>query len=58
LRISKSELAMTDDETRKLKNKVYLLEMRNKLLQARNKELRQWINKLTTKDHPARRAAK
>jgi cell division protein FtsB len=27
-------------------------------LQARNKELRQWINKLTNKNHPARRAGK
>jgi len=50
---------MTDNEkTRKLQDKVYWLEMRVKLLQERNKELRQWINKLTTKDHPARRAGK
>jgi len=49
---------MTDDETRKLRNKVYLLELRIRLLQARNKELRQWINKLTNKNHEARRAGK
>jgi hypothetical protein len=49
---------MTDDETRKLQDKVYWLEMRIRLLQARNKELRKWITKLTTKDHPARRAGK
>lgn len=51
---------MTDDDekTRKLWNKVYWLEMRIKILQARNKELRQWINKLTNKNHEARRAEK
>jgi hypothetical protein len=49
---------MTDDETRKLRDKVYLLEMRIRRLQARNKELRQWINKLTNKNHEARRAGK
>jgi hypothetical protein len=50
---------MTDDEkTRSLQDKVYWLEMRVKLLQARNKELRQWIAKLTNKNHPARRAGK
>jgi predicted RNase H-like nuclease (RuvC/YqgF family) len=51
--------AMTDDEkTRKLQDKVYWLEMRVKILQERNKELRQWITKLTNKNHPARRAGK
>jgi predicted RNase H-like nuclease (RuvC/YqgF family) len=50
---------MTDDEkTRKLQDKVYWLKMRVKILQARNKELRQWITKLTNKTHPARRAGK
>jgi len=50
---------MTDDEkTRKLRDKVYWLEMRVKLLQERNKELRKWITKLTNKNHPARRAGK
>ena len=50
---------MTDDEkTRNLRDKVYLLEMRVKILQERNKELRQWITKLTNKTHPARRAGK
>ena len=50
---------MTDDEkTRKLQDKVYWLELRVKLLQARNKELRKWITKLTNKNHPARRAGK
>ena len=50
---------MTDDEkTRKLQDKVYWLEMRLRISQERNKELRQWINRLTTKDHPARKAGK
>jgi chaperonin cofactor prefoldin len=51
---------MTDDDekTRSLRDKVYWLEMRVKLLQARNKELRKWINKLTNKTHEARRAGK
>lgn len=50
---------MTDDEkTRNLQDKVYWLELRVKLLQARNKEIRQWINRLTNKNHEARRAAK
>jgi chaperonin cofactor prefoldin len=47
-----------DEKTRKLRDKVYWLEMRVKILQARNKELRQWITKLTNKNHPARRAGK
>jgi phosphoribosylamine-glycine ligase len=56
---SGSGATMTDDEkTRNLQDKVYWLEMRVKILQARNKELRQWITKLTTKNHPARRAGK
>ena len=50
---------MTDDEkTRKLQDKVYWLEMRLRISQERNKELRQWINRLTNKNHPARRAGK
>jgi chaperonin cofactor prefoldin len=51
---------MTDDDekTRNLRDKVYRLKIRVKLLQARNKELRQWITKLTNKTHPARRAGK
>lgn len=49
---------MTDDQTRKLQDKVYWLEMRVKILQERNKELRQWITKLTNKKHEARRAVK
>jgi hypothetical protein len=56
---SGSGATMTDDEkTRKLQDKVYWLELRVKILQERNKELRQWITKLTTKNHPARRAGK
>jgi len=47
-----------DEKTRNLQDKVYWLEMRVKILQARNKELRQWINKLTNKNHEARRAGK
>ena len=50
---------MTDDEkTRNLRDKVYRLQLRVKLLQERNKELRKWITKLTNKNHPARRAGK
>jgi hypothetical protein len=51
---------MTDDDekTRNLRDKVFRLQMRVKLLQTRNKELRQWIAKLTNKNHPARRAGK
>jgi hypothetical protein len=56
---SGSGATMTDDEkTRNLQDKVYWLEMRVKILQERNKELRQWITKLTNKNHPARRAGK
>jgi len=47
-----------DEKTRNLQDKVYWLEMRVKVLQERNKELRQWITKLTNKNHPARRAGK
>ena len=50
--------ASDDEKTRNLQDKVYWLEMRVKLLQERNKELRQWITKLTNKNHPARRAGK
>jgi hypothetical protein len=56
-----SELSMKasdDEKTRNLQDKVYWLELRVKLLQERNKELRQWITKLTSKNHPARRAGK
>jgi hypothetical protein len=50
---------MTDDEkTRNLRDKVYRLQLRVKLLQERNKELRKWINRLTNKTHEARRAGK
>jgi chaperonin cofactor prefoldin len=50
---------MTDDEkTRNLRDKVFRLELRVKDLQKRNKEQKQWINKLTNKNHPARRAGK
>ena len=51
---------MTDDDekTRKLRDKVYWLEMRVKLLQERNRELRKWITKLTNKTHEARKAGK
>jgi chaperonin cofactor prefoldin len=47
-----------DEKTRNLLDKVFRLELRVKLLQARNKELRQWIAKLTNKNHEARRAGK
>jgi chaperonin cofactor prefoldin len=57
--MSESSMKESDDEkTRNLQDKVYWLEMRVKILQERNKELRQWINKLTNKNHPARRAGK
>ena len=47
-----------DEKTRNLRDKVFRLELRVKILQQRNKELRQWINKLTNKNHEARRAGK
>jgi predicted RNase H-like nuclease (RuvC/YqgF family) len=51
--------AMNDDEkTRNLQDKVYKLKLQVKYLQKRNKEQKQWINKLTNKNHPARRAGK
>ena len=56
-----SELSMTesdDEKTRNLQDKVYWLEMRVKLLQERNRELRKWITKLTNKTHEARKAGK
>ncbi len=50
---------MTDDEkTRKLRDKVYRLKLRVKLLQERNKELLKCVRQLTNKNHPARRAGK
>jgi hypothetical protein len=55
---SMKESETDDEKTRSLQDKVYWLEMRVKILQERNKELRQWITKLTTKNHPARRAGK
>jgi chaperonin cofactor prefoldin len=50
--------ASDDEKTRNLQDKVYWLELRVKILEARNKEQKQWINKLTNKNHPARRAGK
>jgi hypothetical protein len=47
-----------DEKTRKLQDKVYWLKLQVKYLQKRNKEQKQWINKLTNKNHPARRAGK
>jgi predicted RNase H-like nuclease (RuvC/YqgF family) len=56
---SGSGATMTDDEkTRNLQDKVYRLKLQVKYLQKRNKEQKQWINKLTNKNHPARRAGK
>lgn len=50
---------MTDDEkTRNLRDKVYRLKLRVKLLQERNKELLKCVRQLTNKNHPARRAGK
>jgi predicted RNase H-like nuclease (RuvC/YqgF family) len=51
---------MTDDEEkiRNLRDKVFRLKLRVKDLQKRNKEQKQWITKLTNKNHPARRAGK
>jgi chaperonin cofactor prefoldin len=50
--------ASDDEKTRNLRDKVFRLKLRVKVLQERNKELRQWITKLTNKNHPARRAGK
>jgi hypothetical protein len=46
------------DKIQKLENEVFLLKTKIKVLRERNKELRQWIVKLTNKDHPARKSAK
>ena len=54
----KESEADEDEKTRNLQDKVYWLQMRVKILQERNKEPRQWITKLTSKNHPARRAGK
>ncbi len=57
--MSESSMKKSDDEkTRNLRDKVYRLKLQVKYLQKRNKEQKQWINKLTNKNHPARRAGK
>ena len=58
--MSESSMKESDDDekTRKLQDKVYWLKLQVKYLQKRNKEQKQWINKLTNKNHPARRAGK
>jgi predicted RNase H-like nuclease (RuvC/YqgF family) len=55
---SGSGATMSDDDekTRNLRDKVFRLKMRVKVLQERNKELRQWITKLTNRNHPARKS--
>jgi len=46
------------DKIQKLEDEVFWLKTKIKVLRERNKELRQWIVKLTNKDHPARKSAK
>jgi hypothetical protein len=46
------------DKIQKLKDEVFWLKTKIKVLRERNKELRRWIVKLTNKDHPARKASK
>jgi hypothetical protein len=46
------------DKIQKLEDEVFWLKTKIKVLRERNKELRQWIVKLTNKDHPARKASK
>jgi hypothetical protein len=47
-----------DEKTRNLRDKVFRLKLRVKILQARNKELLKCVRQLTNKNHPARRAGK
>jgi hypothetical protein len=52
-------MTMNDkDKIQKLEDEVFWLKTKIKVLRERNKELRQWIVKLTNKDHPARKSAK
>lgn len=53
-----TESERLEKQIESLKDKIFWLETRVDVLIKRNKEQRQWITKLTTKDHPARRAAK
>ena len=51
-----TETEKLEKQIESLKDKIFWLETRVAVLIKRNKEQRQWIAKLTTKDHPARRA--
>jgi prefoldin subunit 5 len=51
-----TETERLEKQIESLKDKISWLETRVDVLTKRNKEQRQWITKLTTKDHPARRA--
>lgn len=59
LRLWGNDTTMKDEEKiRKLEDEVFWLKTKIKVLRERNKELRQWVNKLTNKNHPARKASK
>jgi hypothetical protein len=50
---------MTDrQKIERLRNQVFWLRQRIKILKQSNKEQRKWITKLTAKGHPARIVAK
>jgi prefoldin subunit 5 len=51
-----TETERLEKQIESLKDKISWLETRLDVLTKRNKEQRQWITKLTTKDHPSRRA--
>jgi peptidoglycan hydrolase CwlO-like protein len=53
-----TETERLEKQIESLKDKIFWLETRVDVLTKRNKEQRQWISKLTRKDHPARRAGK
>jgi prefoldin subunit 5 len=50
-----TETERLEKQIESLKDKISWLETRLDVLTKRNKEQRQWISKLTSKDHPARR---
>jgi prefoldin subunit 5 len=51
-----TETERLEKQIESLKDKIFWLETRLDILTKRNKELRQWISKLTNKNHPARKS--
>jgi len=59
--MTKKIISLIDDMNEEIKDLRRELERTTRKLtqvQQEKKELKKWINKLTTKDHPARRAGK